>query len=80
MPTYALFILIKKRNKKLNLIFYSAILFIIINAFATAAFGNVLARLNSRVVWILPFICVCIIIGFIVKGRKALDYKDLNQG
>lgn len=35
-------------------VYFFIILFLLINAFATATFGNVLSRLNSRAIWLLP--------------------------
>jgi hypothetical protein len=41
-----------------KLTLFMVLALIILNAFVTATFGNVLARLQSRVVWLLPFIAI----------------------
>ncbi|MDP2174768.1 MAG: hypothetical protein Q8K70_02545 [Bacteroidota bacterium] len=65
-----LIILVLYKNKS-QLIFYSiGIAFVLINAFTTASFANILSRLNSRVLWIIPFISLVIIIDFIRNKTK----------
>ena len=47
----------KMKSEPLFVICYLLLgLFLVSNAFVTANFANVLARLQSRVVWMLPFI------------------------
>jgi len=41
-------------HKQLKNIYFAMIILIVLNAFATATFGNVLDRLQNRVFWLLP--------------------------
>jgi hypothetical protein len=56
-----------------RLIYGFVLLFIFCNAFTTATFGNVLARLNSRVFWVLPFLNLIFIGQFLAQLRRKTD-------
>jgi hypothetical protein len=60
-------ILYISKNRKYFLLFMWTFAFTLINAFTTATFANVLARLNSRSIWLLSFVCILIIVHFIVQ-------------
>ena len=69
-------ILYISKNRKYFLLFLWAFAFTLINAFTTATFANVLARLNSRSIWLLSFVCILIIAHFIVqKINKKQETK-----
>lgn len=44
----------RKKMGKLGLVYVLALLFILLNAFTTATFANILSRLNSRAIWLWP--------------------------
>ncbi len=55
-------------DKKLAIpVYILVILFIFINAFTTATFGNVLSRLNSRTIWLLPMVNFIFIYRFVMQ-------------
>jgi hypothetical protein len=63
-------------------IFRILILFIVLNAFITATFSTVLARLQARVFWVLPTVCVLYIYWWfnnrtILSAKKEME-KQLN--
>ena len=60
----AVFCLYRRPNPFLATFFGIAALFILCNAFSTACFANVLARLNARDFWILPMLSVGIIVQY----------------
>ena len=43
-----------EERKKVWAVYWLVLAYIFINAFVTATFGNVLSRLNSRTIWLLP--------------------------
>lgn len=49
------------RKKHYRLIGITIVLFIVLNAFATACLSSVNARFNARVIWILPFISLVLL-------------------
>lgn len=54
----------------------SGLLFLVLNASITASLANVLARLQSRAIWIIPFILLLIILnGLLDKKQKATDQE-----
>lgn len=55
-------------------IFSIVILFIVLNAFVTATFSTVIARLQARVFWVLPVVCVLYIYWWIANKRN-LHFK-----
>jgi hypothetical protein len=73
---YTIFIIIAlifiglKKDKKQLILLCTTMGFILINAFTTASFANVLSRLNSRALWLLPFICLIIIIDSLNKKSR----------
>lgn len=54
-------------------IFGILILFVVLNAFITATFSTVLARLQSRVFWVLPTVCVLYIYWRLINRSNALS-------
>lgn len=49
-----LFMVNGKHKQTIIIVYTSVFLYVFINAFATATFGNVLTRLNSRTIWLIP--------------------------
>lgn len=65
-------------NNKLSKAQYTwlmiVILYLLINAFTSSTFANVLPRLNARVFWVLPFFCTLIILEQLenhIENKKA---------
>ncbi len=56
-----------------QLVYGFLLLFLLCNAFTTATFANVLARLNSRVFWLLPFFNLIFMGQFFENWRKKND-------
>lgn len=54
-----------------SLIFGVVILFIVLNAFVTATFSTVIARLQARVFWVLPLICVLYVYDVLAKNKQT---------
>lgn len=55
LTSLLLLFLVNDKYKRAAITIYSlVVLFVFVNAFATAAFGNVLTRLNSRAIWLIP--------------------------
>jgi len=48
-------------KKKAGSVYFLLVLYLLVNAFATATFGNVLTRLNSRDIWLLPMVNIVFI-------------------
>jgi hypothetical protein len=63
----SLLILYISKNRTYFILFLWTFAFTLINAFTTATFANVLARLNSRSIWLLSFVCILIIAHFLVQ-------------
>lgn len=61
----AIFCLYRRPQPLLIAFLCIAGLFILCNAFSTACFANVLARLNARDFWILPMLCAGIILEYL---------------
>jgi hypothetical protein len=59
-----------KRAERVNVFFYSAILFLVINAAICATFAGVYDRYQSRVAWLVPF-CLMSYICSMVKDRNS---------
>jgi hypothetical protein len=53
------------RDEKVRLLFVLMIIFVIMNAGVTGAVANVLSRLNSRALWLLPFMSTALIMNFL---------------
>jgi len=47
-----------------------------LNAFTTATFANVLTRLNSRVIWLLPVLCAMYVYSYFFRSRKQAAPVD----
>jgi len=67
---FALICLYRKPNPLLATFFAIAALFILCNAFSTACFANVLARLNARDFWILPMLSIGIIVQYFYPNNS----------
>lgn len=66
-----LIMLRKIKLNKVNLILLtSGFLFLILNATITASLANVLARLQSRAIWIFPFIILLIILNQLLESKN----------
>jgi len=46
------------------------LLFILINAFVTANFSTVIARLQARVFWVLPFVCLLYCLQYLLPSHE----------
>lgn len=55
----------RERLKQWGWIYGVLILFLFCNAFITATFGNVLTRLNSRTIWLLPMLNILVLYQYI---------------
>jgi hypothetical protein len=69
-----LIILFKNKTGNTRYLLSIVMLFILINAFTSCTFANVLPRLNARVFWVLPFFCTLII--FETLQGKLLKEKS----
>jgi hypothetical protein len=58
------FLFFRKGNLKLKVVYVLMLLFVILNAWATASFANILGRLNSRAIWLIPFFHFVFIVQF----------------
>jgi hypothetical protein len=67
---FALICLYRKPNPLLATFFAIAAVFILCNAFSTACFANVLARLNARDFWILPMLSIGIIVQYFYPNNS----------
>lgn len=70
-----LWIFYRKIARKIVYVFLLSILFIVLNAFVTATFANILARLNSRVLWILPVMNLIVIFNILFNLQKLRTRK-----
>lgn len=60
-------------GKEVLPVYIAVIVFLLINAFVTANFANVLSRLNARAIWLLPFI------NFIIVIRAWQVYRERKR-
>jgi len=77
----AIICLYRRPNPLLATFFGITALFILCNAFSTACFANVLARLNARDFWILPMLSMGVIIQYLFslsrsKNRDPQSYQQ----
>lgn len=72
---FILFTINDKNKKNIIITYILVLLFIFLNAFATATFGNVLTRLNSRAIWLIPMTNIVFIYKYI---NERITYR-LNQ-
>lgn len=74
LTTVILLFIINDKHKQTAIVIYTLIfLYVFLNAFATATFGNVLTRLNSRAVWLIPMANIVFIYTYIkdwIESRK----------
>jgi hypothetical protein len=62
-------------KKQAGRVYFLLILYLLANAFATATFGNVLTRLNSRDIWLLPMTNMI----FIYAGLRDLVKRRMVE-
>ncbi len=65
-------------KKQAGKVYFLLILYLLANAFATATFGNVLTRLNSRDIWLLPMANIIFIyasLRSLIMKRETSDAK-----
>lgn len=75
LSSFACMLLLRGDLKKTaGRVYFLLILYLFVNAFATATFGNVLTRLNSRDIWLLPMANIV----FIYASVKARTGKKEN--
>jgi FtsH-binding integral membrane protein len=72
----ALICLYRKPNPLLATFFAITALFILCNAFSTACFANVLARLNARDFWILPMLSIGIIVQYFYPNNSNRESES----
>ncbi len=77
----AIICLYRRPNPLLATFFGITALFILCNAFSTACFANVLARLNARDFWILPMLSMGVIIQYLfsLSRSKNRDPQSSQQ-
>ncbi len=68
-----------KLSTKETQILTFVILLIVCNAFVTATFGNVLARLQSRVIWLLPFVTMLLYWKYGGKRMKGDSFTSQSN-
>ena len=67
-----LLVMLKKLNLRILFIIALTILFCLINAFTTASLANILARLNSRCLWLIPFVVIIVLVELIwMHGKQS---------
>jgi hypothetical protein len=64
------------RFGRLNIFFYSAIAYLVINAAICASFAGVFDRYQSRVAWILPF-CLTAYVGCLARDWKRSESEEV---
>ena len=67
-----IFLARKRRDDKWNWFFYSALVYLGINAAVCATFAGVYDRYQSRVAWLIP-LCLCVGICRVMQSRKSVD-------
>lgn len=55
------------------MLFGIVILFIVLNAFVTATFSTIIARLEARVFWVLPLLCVLYVYDRLNSRKRVTD-------
>lgn len=71
LSTIAAVFLYRYADGKLLTIYVAVLVYLIINAFVTANFANVLSRLNARAIWLLPCINFVLIAKALLENKKA---------
>ncbi|MEX0811605.1 MAG: hypothetical protein WD048_05255 [Chitinophagales bacterium] len=69
----AIFLKIKPQEKEVSM-FVGLFLFLALNAVITASFANILSRMQSRVVWLIPLAFYIILIRIFISKRKNNEY------
>lgn len=69
---FSLVFIFLKTDKKALTLFFFGVGFVLINAFTTASFANVLARLNSRAIYIM------VLIGLIIITKKFIEKSKVK--
>jgi hypothetical protein len=71
----ALLVMQSSVRREMNGVVLFLIILIVLNAFTTATFANVLTRLNARVIWLIPVVNAIYIYKSVLflKGRAAKD-------
>ena len=72
----AVICLYRRPNQLLATFFGITALFILCNAFSTACFANVLARLNARDFWILPMLSMGIIVQYFYSNTSKQESES----
>lgn len=72
----AVICLYRRPNPLLATFFGITALFILCNAFSTACFANVLARLNARDFWILPMLSMGIIVQYFYSNTSKQESES----
>lgn len=67
---FVLFGIDPKTREKAFPVYLFFLCFILLNAFATATFANVLSRLNSRAIWLFPMLNIVFVYLFCIKKQK----------
>ncbi len=68
---FLVLILLRKIKPHFIPLFAAVVFFCLLNAFTTASLANILARLNSRCIWLIPFIVlIAFTDAFFIKDKK----------
>jgi hypothetical protein len=76
-----IFIMVRKqqeqlpRNPEWQNLFMIVIAFIVVNAFVTGTFATVIDRLQARVFWVLPFICLLYVLNYWMEKRTIFAQR-----
>lgn len=76
LSTIAALLSFRYADKEVRRVYIAVLVFLVINAFVTANFANVLSRLNARAIWLLPFMnFIAIISAWQVyrSGRRSVE-------
>lgn len=71
LSTIAAVFLYKFTDGRFLAIYIAVVLYLIINAFVTANFANVLSRLNARAIWLLPCVNFILLAKVLIRNKKV---------
>lgn len=74
--SYTLIVRRKPLSFELKLLLFGVLFFLLCNAFITASLANVLARLQSRAIWLLPFACWLVVFYQSVPKQLEINAGD----
>jgi hypothetical protein len=78
--SYTLIVQRKPFTFELKLLLFGVLFFLVCNAFITASLANILSRLQSRAIWLLPFACWLVIFyQYLPKQLRSNATKNLSN-